>query len=84
MIGGEGGGGGAGVRGCEAADYLHEASACEGQKWGAKSPLAPPPPQVPPPLYRVKYVCVKLHPSFLTSELHHLQPIHSPDTNVTE
>ena len=24
--------GGAGTRGCEAADYLHEASACEGQK----------------------------------------------------
>ena len=26
--------GGAGVRGCEAADYLREVSACDGQKWG--------------------------------------------------
>ena len=26
--------GGAGVRGCEAADYLRETSACEGQNWG--------------------------------------------------
>ena len=45
-------GGGAGVRGCEvagypreAAGYLREASACEGQKLGAiKSPPSPPPP----------------------------------------
>ena len=38
-------GGGAGVRGCKPADYLCEASMCEGQKLeGAKAPLAPPPP----------------------------------------
>ena len=31
--------GGAGVRGCKVADYLHEASACEGQElWGLKPP----------------------------------------------
>ena len=33
--------GGAGVRGYEAADYLHEAFACKSQELG---PLAPPPP----------------------------------------
>ena len=33
--------GGAGVRGCKAADYLCEASAYKGE---AKAPLAPPPP----------------------------------------
>ena len=43
--------GGAGVRGCEAADYLRETSACKGQKLGgAKAPLAPLAPPVPPPL----------------------------------
>ena len=30
--------GGAGVRGCEAADYPHEASAYEGQKLGGANP----------------------------------------------
>ena len=34
MIGG--GGGGAGARGSEAADYLHEASLCEGQELGGE------------------------------------------------
>ena len=29
--GGGGGGGGAGTRGCKPADYLHEASTCEGR-----------------------------------------------------
>jgi len=41
-------GGGAGVRDYKAADYPHEASACEGQKLGGgqklgENPLAPPP-----------------------------------------
>ena len=36
-----GGGGGAGVRACEAADYLREASACEGQKLGGLKPPSP-------------------------------------------
>ena len=37
-----GGGGGAGVRDCKAADYPHEVSACGGQELGrAKAPLAP-------------------------------------------
>ena len=34
------GGGGAGVRGCEAADYLCEVSACEGEKLGVPYPPA--------------------------------------------
>ena len=37
MIGG-GGGGAAGVRGCDAADYPRKASACEGQKLGGPKP----------------------------------------------
>ena len=44
------GGGGAGTRGCKAADYPHEASVREGQELGgggAKALLAP---LVPPPL----------------------------------
>ena len=41
--------GGAGVRGCEAANYLHKVSVCEEQKLGgAKAPLAPPSPVSPP------------------------------------
>ena len=37
--------GGAGVRSCKVADYLHEASASEGQElWGLKPPPPPPPP----------------------------------------
>ena len=45
-----GGSGGAGVRGCEAADYWYKASAVKVKIWGgggAKAPLAPP---VLPPL----------------------------------
>ena len=34
----EGAGGGAGIRGCEAAYYLHEASACEGRELGGLKP----------------------------------------------
>ena len=44
--------GGAGVRGCKVADYLHEASACEGQELGGlkpPQPIPPPPPAPPPP-----------------------------------
>jgi len=48
------------VRGCEAANYLHEVSACEGQELGgAKAPLAPP--LVPPPL--VNRLARQLHAS---------------------
>ena len=35
--------GGAGERGCEADDYLREASVCEGQELGGLSPPSPPP-----------------------------------------
>jgi len=35
--------GGAGVRGCKAADYPREASVCKGQKLGGLSPPVPPP-----------------------------------------
>ena len=34
-------GGGAGVRACEAADYLRKASACKGQKLGELKPPSP-------------------------------------------
>ena len=39
---------GAGVRGCEAADYSHEASTCEDQELGARGAKAPLAPPVPP------------------------------------
>ena len=51
-----GGGGGAGIRGCKAANYPREASACNGQILvGLKAP-----PPVPPPL---------LHPHILEATL---------------
>ena len=40
--------GGAGARGCEAAGYPCEASACKGQELGVKPPYPPPPPPVLP------------------------------------
>ena len=48
--------GGAGVRGCEAADYLCKASTCKGQELeeGAKAPLAPSPTPLLPPLSSIK------------------------------
>ena len=59
----------AGAKGCEAANYPHEASACKGQEFGgAKAPLASSPPVLPPLAYCTSLVQLQLE--YCTAKLY--------------